>query len=322
MSSTKYLFAISLLTAACGSEIGAGFDEEVGPDAGPGQTTPVEICDEAVDISFEQRQVTPDIMLVLDKSGSMGEPLLNGNSTTKWDVMRTAVANVVANKGDKVNFGLMMFPWGGSCGSGQVRVTPAINAVGPLLQEMNSVNPGGKTPTHQSLEQARNYFDAQPVNPDGRIVLLATDGLPVCSSIGQSVNVIGQLQQRSIQTYVLGFGFGNVDLGGLQQMATAGGTGQVYTADSPDQLSLSLDAILGDVTEASCDFQLQQTPSNADDINVTVNGVELGRDDVNGWSYDDVTKTITLQGASCDAVKGGGASAIEVDLGCEGTIVD
>jgi Mg-chelatase subunit ChlD len=323
MSSIKYLLALSLVsTLACSPEIGGG-TIEAGPDAGASNpTNPAEICDEAVSISFEQRQVTPDIMLVLDRSGSMGDPLVNGNSTTKWDVMRTAVANVVSNKGDKVNFGLMMFPWGGSCGDGQVRVTPAINSVGPVLQEMNSVSPDGKTPTHQSLARARDYFDGQPVNPDGRIVLLATDGLPVCSSIGQSVDVINQLQQRSIQTYVLGFGFGNVDLSGLQQMASAGGTQQVYTADSPGQLSVSLDAILGDVTVASCDFQLQQTPSNAADINVTINGVDLGRDDPNGWSYDDLSKTITLQGASCESVKAGGASAIEVDLGCEGTIVD
>lgn len=322
MSSIKYVLALSLVsTIACDSGIGSGI-VEAGPDAGANDPSPVEVCDEAVTISFEQRQVTPDIMLVLDRSGSMGDPLVNGNFSTKWDVMRTAVANVVSNKGDKVNFGLMMFPWGSSCGGGQVRVTPAINSVGPVLQEMNSVNPDGKTPTHQSLARARDYFDAQPVNPDGRIVVLATDGLPVCSSIGESVNVIQSLQQRSIQTYVLGFGFGNVDLSGLQQMAVAGGTSQVFTADSPGQLSASLDSILGEVTVASCDFQLQQTPSSADDINVTVNGVDLGRDDPNGWSYDDISKTITLQGASCESVRGGGASAIEVDLGCEGTIVD
>ena len=320
MSSIKYLFALSLVSSlACSSEIGGG-QIEASPDAG--EPAPVEVCEEAVNISFDQRTITPDIMLVLDRSGSMGQTLVNGNSTSKWDVMRTAVANVVSSKGDKVNFGLMMFPWGTLCGDGQVRVAPAINAVGPVLQEMNSVIPDGYTPTHQSLERARDYFDGKPVNPDGRIVVLATDGLPYCSTIGESVSVIQQLQQRSIQTYVLGFGFGNIDVSGLQQMATAGGTGQVYTADSPDQLTISLDSILGDVTIASCDFQLQQTPSNADDINVTVNGADLGRDDADGWIYDDSSKTITLQGASCESVKAGGASAIEVDLGCEGTIID
>lgn len=320
MTSIKYLLALSLATSfACNSEIGGDFE---GADAGTPDRDPPQVCDEAVTISFEQRQVTPDIMLVVDKSGSMGDQLVNGNFATKWDVMRTAVANVVSNKGDKVNFGLMLFPWKDSCRDGQVRVEPSLNNVGSILQEMNSVGPAGRTPTHQSLKRARDYFDNKPVNPDGRIVLLATDGLPVCSSIGESVNVIQSLSQRSIQTYVLGFGFGNVDLSGLQQMAQAGGTGQVYTADSPDQLSTTLDSILGEVTVASCDFQLTQTPANDQDINVTINGVDLGRDDPNGWSYNQADKRVVLNGAACEAVRSGGASAIEVDLGCEGTIVD
>ncbi len=314
--------ALGLLAAACAPQIGGG-ELNSGPDAGQG-VTPVApaICDEAVSITFEQRKVIPDIMLVLDKSGSMGDPLVNNNSTSKWDVMRTAVASVVSNNGDSVNFGLMMFPWTTDCRDGEVRVAPQINGVGPILQEMNSTSPNGKTPTHQSLARARDYFDSQPVNPDGRIVVLATDGLPVCSSIGESVSVIQSLLQRDIKTYVLGFGFGNVDISGLQSMATAGGTAQVYSADSPSQLNVALDSILGDVTVPSCDFALTQTPANDSDIHVRVNGVELGRDAANGWSYDESTKTISLLGAACEAVKQGGASGIEVDLGCEGTIVD
>lgn len=318
------LLALSLLgAAACAPEIGGGF-EDFSPDAGTFNPEPSdpEVCDEAVAITFEQRQVIPDIMLVLDKSGSMGDPLVNGNSTSKWDVMRTAMASIVANNGAQVNFGLQMFPSNNDCGTTTAHVEPQLNNIGPILQQMNSTAPGGRTPTHQSLERARSYYDSKPVNPDGRIVILATDGLPVCSSIGQSVSVIQSLQQRSITTYVLGFGFGNADVSGLQQMASAGGGGPLFSADSPDELNLALDTILGDVTVPSCDFQLQQTPSNADDINVTINGVELQRNDPNGWSYDDASNTITLNGAACESVQSGGTSGIEVDLGCEGTIVD
>jgi hypothetical protein len=326
MRKLKILLTLSgsLLAFACSAELGA-----YEPDAGEEKQDekpeiPVEevVCDEAVPITFEQRKVTPDIMLVVDKSGSMGDPLVQGNFQTKWNVMSSAITALVAGKGDQVKFGLMLFPWGNNCNPGQVRVNPSLNNVSPILNQMNSIYPEGATPTHQSLEQARAYYDANPVNPDGRIVLLATDGLPICSSISQSVSVINSLSQRNIKTYVLGFGFGNVDLSGLSQMAAAGGTGQVYRADSPDQLSFSLDAILGDVTVPSCDFQLQETPANDEDINVEVNGVPLVRDDANGWRYDSLTKTIHLQGAACDSVKQGGANGIAVDLGCEGVIVD
>ncbi|MCP4444665.1 MAG: VWA domain-containing protein [Myxococcales bacterium] len=320
---TTFLAVALLGAAACSAEIGAGADYDYTPDAGfVPEPVDTEVCDEAVAITFEQRQVTPDIMLVLDKSGSMGQALVDGSNTSKWDVMRTATASIVSNNGDKVNFGLMMFPWTSNCNNGQVRVAPALNNVGGILAEMNSIGPGGRTPTHQSLEQARAYFNSNPVNADGRIVILATDGLPVCSTIGESVTAIQSLQQLDIKTYVLGFGFGNADVSGLQQMASAGGTGQIYSADSPNELNLALDSILGDVTVPSCEFELQETPANADDINVTINGVELVRNDPNGWSYDEPTNTISLDGASCESVQSGGTSGIEVDLGCEGTIVD
>ena len=317
----KTLIGLSLISAlGCNSEIGAGLD---GPDAGaPPVSDPPQVCDEAVTITFEQRTAVPDILLVVDKSGSMGDPLVNGNVTSKWDVMRSAVANIVSNKGDKVNFGLMLFPWTNNCNDGQVRVTPGLNNVGPILQEMNSVGPGGSTPTHQSIKRARDYYDGQPVNPDGRIVLLATDGYPYCSTVNQSVTAIQELAQRNIQTYVLGFGFGSADINGLTQMAVAGTTGQVYSADSPDQLSFTLDSILGEVTTPSCNFELQETAEDDADINISVNGVELVRDDPNGWSFDSTTNTVTLLGASCEAVKAGGADGIAVDLGCEGAIVD
>lgn len=319
------LLALTLLgAAACSPEIGGGVDYT--PDAGSFDPGEPEVCDEAVAITFEQKPVNPDILLVLDRSGSMDDPLVDGNVTSKWDVMRNAMATIVADKGTDVNFGLMMFPTNNECAVGNANVTPALNNVGPILSAMNSggsaPNNGG-TPTHQSLERARAYYDGQAVNPDGRIVILATDGIPTCgSSTSASISVIESLVLRDIKTYVLGFGFGNADVSGMQQMANAGGTNQLYSADSPDELNIALDTILGDVTVPSCEFELQQTPANADDINVTINGVELERDIPNGWSYSDVTNTITLAGASCEAVKSGGASGIEVDLGCEGTIVD
>lgn len=324
MKISKYLIALCLLPAmACNSEIGDG---AFSPDAGvaePNPTpTPQPVCDEEVAISFEQQPVNPDIMLILDKSGSMGEPLAGYSGASKWDIMRSAIANIVANKGDVVKFGLLMFPWGNRCHDGQVRVNPSLNAVGTVLQEMNSVSPIGGTPTHQSLRQARDYYDNVPVNPDGRIVLLATDGLPVCSSIGESVGMIGELQQRGIQTFVLGFGFGNVSVDGLQQMANAGGTGQIYPADSPQQLSDAFDSILGQVTVPSCTFNLKQQPKNDADIQVSLAGAELVRDDENGWMYSSSANSITLNGEACRSVKGGNAAAIEVDLGCEGIIIN
>ncbi len=330
MSNFKTLLSLSLLASslmvagACTAELGGtGVAADAG-DVGPfPDGPPAQVCDEAVQIRFEQRQLVPDIMIVLDRSGSMGDRLTNNNSTSKWDVIRPALTNVIAATETSVNYGLMLFPSNNSCNRGTVQAAPTLNNGASILSVVNGVGPDGGTPTHQSLDEVRNYYANIPANPDGRVVLLATDGLPTCnSSTGAAVNSVTALRNQGISTYVLGFGFGNVDVSGLQQMANAGGTNQVYSADSPQQLQMALDAILGDITVPSCEFQLQETPSSEADINITFNGVELVRDDPNGWSYDSATKTISLLGASCDSVQNGGGDGIEVDLGCTGAIVD
>lgn len=329
MSTFKTLLSLSLLSAlagasACTSELGGtGVAVDAG-EAGPvADAPPPQACEEAVQIQFEQRQLVPDIMIVLDRSGSMGERLTNNNSTSKWDIIRPALTNVIAATETSVNYGLMLFPSNNNCNAGTVRAAPTLNNGASILNVVNSSGPNGGTPTHQSLDEVRNYFSNIAPNPDGRVVLLATDGIPTCgSSTGSSVNSINALTAQGINTYVLGFGFGDTNVGGLQQMANAGGTGQVYSADSTDQLNTALDTILGDITVPSCEFQLQETPANESDINITFNGVDLVRDDPNGWSYDSSTKTISLIGASCDSVQNGGGDGIEVDLGCEGVIVD
>ncbi len=333
MANFKTLLSLSLLasslmvTGACTAELGGTGVAPDARDVGPfPDGPPAQVCDEAVQIRFEQRKLTPDIMIVLDRSGSMGRQLTNNNSTSKWDVIRPALTNILIATETSVNYGLMLFPSNNDCARGTVRAAPTLNNGASILDIVNGSGSGpnnGGTPTHQSLDEVRTYYSNITPNPDGRVVLLATDGLPTCgSNTGKAVNSINALSNQGISTYVLGFGFGDVDVSGLQQMANAGGTNQVYSADSPQQLQIALDAILGDITVPSCEFQLQETPSSEADINITFNGVDLVRDDPNGWSYDSATKTISLLGASCDSVQNGGGDGIEVDLGCTGAIVD
>lgn len=343
MPTWSYLLTIAVLTG-CAADLGgaevkgadagdvdapnAPEDPVRGDDAGLRDIDeePKEVCDEVVGIRFEQREPQPDMMLVVDRSTSMSEPLFEGDTSRKWDIIRTGVASVVATQADRINFGLMLFPWRWGCNKGDVRVDIAKDNAGSVLQELNSSGPGSPadTPTEQSLRKVRDYYSNRPTNPDGRIVLLATDGLPNCGkTIGDTVNALTSLKQLDIKTYVLGFGVSaNVDVGKLQQMAVAGGTNQVYTAGTTSELNNSLEAILAQVTAPACGFDLQQVPKDDADLNVSVNGVELERDGPNGWSYEPATRTVRLQGTACRDVRAGNVSAIDVDLGCKGIIVE
>src|SRR5687767_7105277 len=54
-----------------------GFDGsgDVGDDGSDGDDGQSSVCDETVPVQVTQTQKSPDVLLVLDKSGSMGEPL-------------------------------------------------------------------------------------------------------------------------------------------------------------------------------------------------------------------------------------------------------
>lgn len=284
----------------------------------------------------------PDILIVMDISSSMCTPLFP-SFTTKMEVMRTALTNLVTRWDGRVNWGLMQFPSGGECGAGSV-VNPIMprNAV-PIATRLGMLaidtfgcviqNPGA-TPTHISIDEARRYFEGIPVNPIGRYVILATDGLPNCGpplpdggteeTVDETVDAIAALHAIGVSTYVLGFG---ADLSGgtaaLMRMATAGGTSRPFSAATPAELDLALDTIAAEVTPASCTIALDGTTRDPTLFQVRFAGGDLIPRDVShtrGWDYDAATNTITFYGSECAAVMSGAVTDISVDFGCPGPV--
>jgi uncharacterized protein YegL len=73
-------------------------------------------------------------------------------------------------------------------------------------------------------------------------------------------------------------------------------------------------------TVATCSLQLKPATGTIDPtkVRVTLNGMPVYQDAVDGWSYDDPTNPthVTLNGKSCEALKSNPASSINVILGC------
>src|SRR5262245_23572108 len=105
---TRALFGIGLLTA-CGPQLFFP-DAAVAPDAGP---PPHEVypdapeCGQSVPIMIEENLTPPDVLFVVDKSGSMSKPLVMGSTTTKWQIMREALRLIVEAEDENIFFGLM-----------------------------------------------------------------------------------------------------------------------------------------------------------------------------------------------------------------------
>ena len=243
--------------------------------------------------------------------------------------MRGALSNVVTARANIINFGLMLYPSDSVCGTGnmQVGIMPA-NA-SAIVSRLTAVFPDGGTPTHTSLVAARLYFDSIPVNPNGRYVLLATDGEPNCRSasspqtptITESITAIQALASVGIKTYVLGFGdVAAADPTTLESMASAGGTGMFYAANSPAQLEAALNLISGQVSVPSCTYTLDSQPVDASKLAVSFDGSPVARSPshADGWDYDAATNSITFYGAACAQVQSGAVTSVHVDYGCGG----
>jgi hypothetical protein len=170
--------------------------------------------------------------------------------------MTASLTQVFAASPAGVQWGLKFFtsPGGGTC-----TVNPGADvAVGPntatqIQAAIAGTSPGNQTPTTTAITAAVNYYGT--VN-DGlaHYIILATDGQPNCdpgtsssvtdASVQDTAAAIATAASGGIKTYVIGIG---PSVGNLDSFAQAGGTGSYFPATSPDQLTLALNTIVGEV---------------------------------------------------------------------------
>lgn len=334
------------------ASVGPGIDSSVNefPDSGPPRDSGPAVdggCDLTTPIMNEVIGDPPDMLLVVDVSGSMCTDTFPPSGSSKLAIMKAAMSSLVAAKDARINFGMMLFPAASTeCGAGTVvnpiapRNAPAITAslaalVDAPLFSCVFANVGA-TPTHLSLDAARTYYATLPVNPIGRYVVLATDGLPNCGpplpdgegteeTIDETVAAIQALHDAGILTYVVGFGSDlSSDPTALARMATAGGTGTPYSATSAAALDAALDAIAAEILPPSCTIELDGPTRDPALFQVRFDGGALIPRDpsrTRGWDYDPATNTITFYGAECATLQSGSVPGVDVDFGCPGPLI-
>ncbi len=180
----------------------------------------------------------PDVLIVLDKSGSMG-----GNG--KWSSAVNAIRRITNSYKGKLRFGLETFDNG-------ARIVYGINycikdgvsgrCVSNLQSALRRIGPGGGTNLIGAINTARSHLNSirnsDHVKARKRSVMFLTDGQASCA---QS-QVSSLRSSLGVKTYVIGFGSG-VDSGCLRRMAQSGGTGNYYRADSSSSLNAAMRAI-------------------------------------------------------------------------------
>jgi uncharacterized protein YegL len=267
----------------------------------------------------EFTELQPNIYLVLDKSGSMG----NDNKMNK---AKTALNTMADQLASSVRFGMLIYPEGGgsSCTQpGEEILSMGSHSASQIKNSYSSVRAGGGTPTGGAIRQVRTqqlYSDAgdslDSLRP--KVVVLITDGNPSdsCGDQTYAVEQIRELNNDGLPVYVVGFGQG-ADSDKLQAMAQAGGTGNFYRADGATALVTTLRGISESVI--SCSYVLNDTPPDPNKIWVEIQGTPVQKDSANGFVFDEGSNTLTLNGSACNTLQNvptGAPSPLKISLGC------
>jgi hypothetical protein len=290
---------------------------------------------------FMIEAVPPNLLILLDRSGSMDADVPNSN-LNRWEVAKVAIELVTTMFDQQIRFGLATYSScnDGGCSQGTVVVPIAdqnaasINAflattVGVGSGNGNSVNGDGlieylcdsgdpETSTGRSLDALVGSPPLQDPERDNAIMLI-TDGAESSDCVFNGVNgpvAAANLFGQAIPVKTFAVGFGGANLDEINSIAQAGGTGTGYLADMADQLEAALEQIANAV--ATCTFQLDQVPPDAAEIYVFFDKDPMGvpNDPNNGWTYDPMTNTVTFHGTACEAIKSGSVVDIDIVYGC------
>jgi hypothetical protein len=320
---------------------GAGGEDVFDAGASDGGFTDASAC---VSTSAKAELIPLDMLILLDRSGSMDDEV-------KWPGSTTAIkafVNDAASAG--INVGITFFPIdtdGDDCIE-KMYETPVVD-LGPLpanakalVAAIDAAKPAGNdTPTWGALNGALRFATAQQdAHPDHKVILVfATDGDPTaCSMDQQEPDTIAKLPQSAlnyngVQTYVIAMAGATID--NLNKWAAAGGTQQAYDVSQNIQ---AFSQKMADIRKAAlaCEFKIPAPPEgeklDPERVNVSYdpgdgspavtlpqasNPADCGNQD--GWYYDNAAKPtkILLCPTSCQTLAKDSKAKLDVLFGCE-----
>jgi len=288
----------------------------------------------------------PDILIVLDRSGSMKEdlsgvmcsdPNVGCGATSKWAIATSTLATFLPTVQANVNWGLKLFAseTNGCNVSGAAEVAPRVNNAAAINQVLGVTMAGSSTPTTAALKAAAGYLKTL-TDPNPKFILLATDGIPTCGTSpcaagvntgtmtnqcddANAIAMVTSVHDMGFPTFVLGIGTSKSPGDGtLSTMAVRGGyprqgTPSYYPIDKPQDLTDAFQAITGMVS--SCFFTISPAlPAGQEVSGVTADGVDLPSSDyvITGGAG------IQLVGQACADFMARKITDVAVQVSCNG----
>ncbi len=190
-----------------------------------------------------QTTTPPDLMIVLDGSGSMWGRI---GDRTKIEIARDTLSSVLGEVNQQQNIGMITYGHRvrGQCSDIElvVPLAPASSAVPEIIAAARGLNPIGMTPLSDAVRQAADHLR---FTERAATVVLITDGIETCDAdpcaLGTELARLG----LDFTAHVVGFGMSEEE--GAQVACLADNTGGAFfLANDPDALADALAQTLGD----------------------------------------------------------------------------
>jgi Mg-chelatase subunit ChlD len=301
----------------------AGVDAAVATaaDAGGGAAAEAGVC---AHVSVDASRVTPNIVFIVDQSGSMNEPFGN---TTRWEALRSALLDqqgILAQFQNQARFGFALYS--ARSDDPEPRTCPLLTQVeiaqgnlDAIRAVYDSATPMDDTPTGDAVTAVLASVRAAGVLAadyrDPTVFVLATDGEPdTCAQPdpqngqAESVAAVGAAFAAGVRTYIVGVANEDqISTGHLTDLAVAGAGmagAPFYRVSDGDALRTSLRSLVE--REVTCKLRLrgQVDAMAACRGTVTLGTKALRCGDANGFALTGPSE-LTLMGTACDGLKAG-----------------
>jgi von Willebrand factor type A domain-containing protein len=276
-----------------------------------------------------QPGLPPDLMIVLDRSGSMSDPPGSGGAS-KWMQVTGALNATVMQLQSQIKFGLEYFPTDSDCAVASPDVPVGPNSGAAIAASIATHMPDGLTPTADAIHNAAvSLMSVGDQNP--KYILLATDGDPTCDATYETSTsddamdagrAVSEAATAGVHTFVVGVATDTTSEATLNDLAMRGmeprpnGPPYYYLVTNQQDLVTTINMIAGQII--SCSFMLQMVPPYPDEVTITANGQTVPRDPthMNGWDYGPGMNSIQFYGSYCQSLQNGMVMNVMAVFGC------
>ncbi len=190
------------------------------------------------------RAETPQIMIILDASGSMYGQI---NGKAKIDIAKEVIHKIVPAISSEVDIGLSAYGHHrkGDCSDIEILIKPGEAGRKKLLSRMDRINPKGMTPIARSITMVTDLIRD---NEAETTIILVSDGKETC--VPDPCGTVRAIKNSGVRFVldVIGFDVSAEEREQLMCMARAGG-GKYYPASDADSLLAALKSVKKEVEQ-------------------------------------------------------------------------